>query len=272
MDVERSAAECVAAAHEQTIAAASAHVEAFFDATWEMPPRTRRRQGGLLRPISSLASAAGRSLLRRVSRKLDFRHQSAEGVLDLQGRRYMLDRGGYACLGADGKEWGGPTGRPVPTCSADEPNWPTPLWLIDVLAGLTAATPRGTEDVRGTPCRRFDVIVDLSRASKFTPGAIAVPKVGRFEDLPRCPSRSGSTTSTCDESASRRMAAPTRLSCGTSGCRSRTLTGRSFTRSGRRSHPDAYLGNRNPRSRQDAPVAPRHSLTSCGGPSFDPAK
>jgi hypothetical protein len=155
----------------------------FFDATWEMPPRTRRRQGGLLRPIRSLASAAGRSLLRRVSRKLDFRHLSAEGVLDLQARRYMLDRGGYARLGADGKEWGGPTGRPVPTRAADVANWPTPLWLIDVLAGLTAATPKGTEDVRGTPCRRFDVIVDLSRASKFTPGAVAAPKVGRFEDL-----------------------------------------------------------------------------------------
>lgn len=78
---------------------------------------------------------------------------------------------------------GGPTGRPVPTRSGSEPSWPTPLWFIDVVAGLTAAAPKGTEDVRGTPCRRFDVIVDLSRASKFTTGAIAVPKVGRFEDL-----------------------------------------------------------------------------------------
>jgi hypothetical protein len=57
--------------------------------------------------------------------------------------------------------------------------------LVDILAGLTAATDEGTDDVRGTPSRRFTATVDLSRASRITPGGVAVPMLmrGRFEDL-----------------------------------------------------------------------------------------
>ena len=55
----------------------------------------------------------------------------------------MLDHGGYARLGADGHEWAGLPGGAISTLAAEEPNSPTPLWLIDVLAGLTAATTAG---------------------------------------------------------------------------------------------------------------------------------
>lgn len=181
MDDEASPAEHVAAAYERTIAATLARIEVVFDATWATPSRPRRRRGGLLGPALSLGSAATRSLLEHVSQR--FAHLRAQGVLDLQRRRYMLDHGGYARLGADGNEWAGLPGGAISTLAAEEPNSPTPLWLIDVLAGLTAATTAGNDIVRGTPCTHLHATVDLSRASRLTPGAVAVPSVDRFEDV-----------------------------------------------------------------------------------------
>jgi hypothetical protein len=47
--------------------------------------------------------------------------RSAEGVIDLQKRRYMIDFGAYAVLQTDGKEWGGRSGRSLSTLQADDP-------------------------------------------------------------------------------------------------------------------------------------------------------
>ena len=183
IDDDRAAVEAIADAHERTRRAASARIELFIDHTWEMPPLPKRRRGGLMRPVISVAKAAGKQLLRAATRNVDLRHQSAEGVVDLQGRRYMLDYGSYARLYADRKEWSGRSGRPLATLPPDEHELPTPLWLVDILAGVTAATEDVTEDVRGTTCRRFSATIDLSRASRLTPGGVAVPARGRFEDL-----------------------------------------------------------------------------------------
>jgi hypothetical protein len=178
-----AAIELILEAHERTRAAASARIELFIDHTWEMPPKPKRRRGGLMGPVTSAAKAAGKRLLKAATRNFDFRHQTAEGVIDLEGRRYMLDYGSYARLYTNGKEWDGRSGRLLSTLPPDEQEMPTPLWLLDILAGLTAATEEGTQDVRGAPCRCFTATVDISRASKLTPGGVAVPTLGRFEDL-----------------------------------------------------------------------------------------
>lgn len=181
MDDETSATERVAAAYRRTVAAGVARVEVFFDSTWAPSPRARARQGGLLGPAISLHSGVSRSLRGHFSRK--FGHVRAEGVMDLQRRGYMLDHGGFARMGADGKEWAGQPGRAISTRSAEEPNSPTPLWLIDVLAGLTEATMASTDVVRGTPCTHHHVTVALSQASPVIRDAVAVPGVDRFEDV-----------------------------------------------------------------------------------------
>jgi hypothetical protein len=171
----------VAAAHQRTISASTSRIEVLTEVI--LPPRTsreRRRRGGLLRPAISLSSAVSRSLLARFAQ--NFGHLRAQGVLDLQHRRYMLDHGGYARLGTDGTEQAGPPGTVIKTCSAEEPNPPTPLWLIDVLTGLIDATAVGTDTVRGTPCTRLQATVDLSQASRINPGAVAVPALNTFED------------------------------------------------------------------------------------------
>ncbi len=183
MDNDRTAIELIAEAQERTRAATSARIELSTDHTWEMPPMPRRKRARMMQPVTSAAKAAGKRLLKAATRNFDFRHQTAEGIIDLQSRRYMLDYGSYARLYADGKEWDGRSGRPISTLTADEDELPTPLWLLDILAGLTSATGAGAQDLRGRPCRCFAATVDISRASKLTPGGVAVPPLGRFEDL-----------------------------------------------------------------------------------------
>ena len=171
------------AARERTLAAPSARIELLSDHTWEMPQMPRRRQGGLLRLVANLGRAAGKRLLKKALRGIDLRHQSAEGFLDLAQRRYMLDHGHYARLYAGGKEWDGRSGRALATLPADEHQVPTPLWLLDILSGVTSAAEDGTDDVRGVRCRHLTATIDLSRASAATRDGVAVPARGRFEDL-----------------------------------------------------------------------------------------
>lgn len=181
---ESSGTQVIAGAHARTLAAATARIELLTDRTGDIPAMPRRRRGGLMRPVTSVTKSVGKHLFKLATRGFDFRHQSAEGVIDLQHRRYMLDYGSYARLYADGREWDGRSGRLLSTLPPDERRLPTPLWLLDVLVGATAAIDEGTDDVRGTTCRRFTATVDLSRASKVTPSGVAVPSlVGRFEDL-----------------------------------------------------------------------------------------
>ena len=75
-----------------------ARIELIMDFTWQMPPMQCRRRGGLMQPVTSVAKAAGKRLLRASTRKFDFRHYSAEGFIDFRRRRYMLDYGSYALL------------------------------------------------------------------------------------------------------------------------------------------------------------------------------
>jgi hypothetical protein len=180
---DRPDIELVADSHTRTMAAATARIELLIDHTWEMPERPRRRRGGLLRPVTSVAKATGKRLLKAATRRFDVRHQSAEGVIDFRHRRFMLDYGHYARLYADGKEWSGRSGRRLSTLPPDEQKPPGPLWLLDLLAGLTVATDDGSDDVRGTACRHFSASVDVSRASSVTPGGVAVPGLRRYEQL-----------------------------------------------------------------------------------------
>ncbi len=187
MEEAHSAINALAESRQRTLAAESARIEALVDLTWRMPERSRRRRGGLMRPMAAVSGAAGKRLLKAVTGNRDFRHLSGEGVVDLAQRRYMVDFGSWACLHVGGTEWSGRSGRRVDTLTAHEHDFPAPLWLLDVLAGVTSATHVGTEDVRGTPCQRVAATTDLARASQMTPGGLAVPVRRRFEELSALP-------------------------------------------------------------------------------------
>jgi hypothetical protein len=170
-------------AREQTLVAGSARIELLVERAWEMPVMPYRRRGGLLRPILSAGKSGAKRLVKVAARDLDFRHQTSEGIIDITGRRYMLDYGSYARLYADGQEWDGRSGRALATLPPDASAVPTPLWLLDLLAGVVGASETGTDEVRGVTCRHLAGTADLSRASQAAPGGIAAPGRTRFEDL-----------------------------------------------------------------------------------------
>jgi hypothetical protein len=174
----------VQTARELTLDEGTARIKLIVDHSWKMPwPYPRR--GGVLRPFLNVSKRAAKQLVKKAWPDLDFRHQTAEGVIDLTGRRlrYMLDYGSYARLYTDGQEWSGRSGRAIATLPPSFDQMPTPLWLLDLLAGVTDATDLGAEDVRGARWRHLTGHADLSRAAEVVPGALAVPARERFEDL-----------------------------------------------------------------------------------------
>lgn len=170
-------------ARRRTVASGSARILFSIDYAWQMPPMPRRRRGGLLRPFLGVAKAAAKRLWKLATDKFDWGHLEGEGVIDLAGRRYMLDCGSYAQLYAEGKQWHGRSGRPLFTLPPETDVVPSPLWLLDLLLGATEARDVGADELRGTPCRHLCASTDLSKASRETPGGLAVRTLGRFEDL-----------------------------------------------------------------------------------------
>jgi hypothetical protein len=77
----------------------------------------------------------------------------------------MIDFGAYAVLHADGRQWGGRSGRRLATLTAETPRGMVPLWLPDLLHGVRAATELGVETIRGASCRHFQADVDPSHAA-----------------------------------------------------------------------------------------------------------
>jgi hypothetical protein len=193
MNTALSAIEALLRAREQTLTAGSARVlySVDNDVGLEWPSIRAERRGGLLRPLVKPAKTVGRLMWKQFSDRLDFRRQEAEGVIDFRGRRYMLDHGSFAELYAGGQEWLGRSGRRLATLRPDSFVYPTPhavptpLWLLDVLAGATDASDAGHEELGGTPCRHLTATIDLGRASQETPGGVAVPHlvVLNYEDL-----------------------------------------------------------------------------------------
>jgi hypothetical protein len=95
--------------------------------------------------------------------------QDAEGVLDLDHRRYMVDYGAYAVLCADGEEWGGRSGRALSTLPSAPSEQPVPFWLFDLLDGVRWAAPADRQEVRGASCRRYPASVARGHAATVLP-------------------------------------------------------------------------------------------------------
>jgi hypothetical protein len=85
--------------------------------------------------------------------------RSTEGVIDLRARRYMLF-GPYAQVYVDGEHRGGAPGRSLASLTVDRNHAAIPLWLCDLLDGVTAARQTGREELRGAPCRVFSADLD----------------------------------------------------------------------------------------------------------------
>jgi len=181
---ESETVDLVRRAYAATIASGTARLVAITEHIWPpVPPAQRRRHSQPVRLLRSVAKVIGKRVWTRITRRFDFRHMEAEGVIDFTRRRYAVDYGGYSRAYVDGQEWTGRSGRARLTLWPDADVVPTPLWLVDLLAGVTDADDVGTDLVRGDTCRRIGARVDVSRASAATSGGVAAPARGRFEDL-----------------------------------------------------------------------------------------
>lgn len=134
--------------------------------------------------LAGLGSAVG-TVMRTAFRLLTRHSLSAEGVIDFPGRRLMMDFGCYAVLVAEGRRWSGRSGRPIATLPADV--FPAgshdPLWLLDMLQGVTEAQHGGNEMLGERRCRQFSARVDLSRAAELSPDHLALPPAKHYGDL-----------------------------------------------------------------------------------------
>jgi len=118
------------------------------------------------RPINPLRHPM-MSLARGVINR-SFAARDTEGVIDLRSRRYMLP-GAYAQLYADGQLWGGAPGRSLSTLRGDRRADATPLWLWELVDGISDLRPIGLEQVRGARCQHLTALLERHHASEALP-------------------------------------------------------------------------------------------------------
>lgn len=170
---------------EQTLAAGAARIT--WSTEWSIASRPARERGPVSTAALGVAKAAGKAvggpLLGLAFRGYDPLHPHGEGVLDLVGRRWMVDYHSHAVLHVGTQEWSGRSGRPLDTLDVATPRIPSPLWLFDLVAGVNGAEDHGTEEVDGPRWRHLLATADLAEASARRPEGMASPARNRYEDL-----------------------------------------------------------------------------------------
>jgi hypothetical protein len=135
---------------------------AFCTFEWRLSrPKDARRRGGLLPWLG-----------RRLMAKLGGTRQ-AYGVVDVGAGRAAIDFGDYAIVVQDGHEWSGRSGRSLASLPSRRPRRLQPLWLFDLMTGVTEARPVGIEQVGGRTCRRFAAHADAVVAATHTDFALS---------------------------------------------------------------------------------------------------
>jgi hypothetical protein len=152
------AAELIAGALARTREAGAARIELRagerpIPATIEQPIRVLRH------PMRSFARWVVRS---------GSAARSADGVIDLRARRYMLF-GPYAQVFVNGAHRGGAPGRSLASLTVNKDTAAVPLWLCDLLDGVITARETGREELRGVSCRMFSADLDDPCASQTVP-------------------------------------------------------------------------------------------------------
>lgn len=177
----------ILSALEQAVAAGSARISWSTDASWTFPAGPVRERGRVSTAALGVGKAAGKAigggLVKLLSRGRDPWHLTGEGVLDLADRRFMVEYDTHAVLQVGAEEWSGRSGRPLDTLSASPSRIPSPLWLVDLMAGIKSAEDRGTEEVDGQAWRHLLATASLAEASARRPRGMASPARERYEEL-----------------------------------------------------------------------------------------
>jgi hypothetical protein len=147
---------------------------AFCTFEWRLPlHRDRGRHGGLLPWLG-----------RRLAAKLGGARQ-AYGVVDVGTGRAAIDFGDYAIVVQDGREWSGRSGRTLASLPSRRPRRLQPLWLFDLMTGVTEAQAADVEEVGGRACRHLAARADAVEAATHTD--FTLPSKARLADLRSVP-------------------------------------------------------------------------------------
>lgn len=185
-DEADSVAEAVERTADTGIAKVSLESVSDTAATLEAPdPHSARRPGllGFLRHVPF----KGFELFTKYLLKLAAQGGPAEGFLDFQARRCAVDYGAFAELIHGSSEWSGRSGRAIATLPEKPVRALSPLWLFDLLRGVTDAAEVDSERVRGRRCRRLRATSDLARVAGATADKTPLPPGAWFEELGALP-------------------------------------------------------------------------------------
>ena len=141
--------ESVLRALDRTLSTGGARVTIEFAQQFPpLPDLAPRRRGGLLRPLIHAGSMAGKRAFTAGLGKL-VKDLKGEGYIDFRRHRCALDYGSYALIVADDRMWSGRSGRPVATLPDETATSIEPMWLLDLVRGVTGVEAEGEELVRG---------------------------------------------------------------------------------------------------------------------------
>ncbi|MFC7626062.1 hypothetical protein [Microlunatus sp. GCM10028923] len=184
-----AAQAAIRAALQQTTQAGSARIVYALETDWTIPRPPESNDRGVrqfvARGVLAVGKVLGPALFRLMTRGMDFRRQTGNGVLDISQRRSMIDYGGYAQLQVAEKEWRGRSGQLLDESFEDHARVGSPLWLLDLLAGVSVAEEQGPLGPGPHIARYFRVTIDLAQASAVAPFGMASPSRDHFEELHR---------------------------------------------------------------------------------------
>ncbi len=195
MTDQASATEQILAALEHTVSRGSARITlrceiALPDEVFASASRGPRQQGGS--PRRRLRRAAGhaagqvfywgsRRVLEHYSKPM---MAGADGVLDLASHRCVSRYPGLSKseLIVEDRRWYGEPGTAVDGLTAGRASATQPLWLLDLIRGVTDAQEHAPEEVDGASARRFSAQADLHRAAAAVSYRMALPSNTTYLD------------------------------------------------------------------------------------------
>ncbi len=184
-DAGARGAETVRQALDQTLEAHTAWFELHMKfRPPEIPKHGSPDAGSLHAGVLTAVVTVPLTVVRTAFRFLVRRSLSAEGVIDLAGRRLMMDFGSYAVVVAEGRRWSGRSGRAISTLPPDvfPEGVGEPFWMLDVPKGVTEAQPAGRKTLGAHDCQCLSARCDFGRAAKASP-ELVLPPAKRYEDL-----------------------------------------------------------------------------------------
>lgn len=172
---------------DRTLETGGARARFTFAQQFKLPESSPRRRGGLLRPLVRVGSFAGRRAFTAGLGKLGG-DLVGEGYIDFGGHRSAFAYGSFAVMVVGDRMWMGRSGTPIATLPEERASWLEPLWLIDLVRGVTDFEVRGEELVGDRTCQRLYAYADLGRAAAASPSDLPVPTgADRYGDLLRLP-------------------------------------------------------------------------------------